>query len=148
MLLAPAGDLLQMSLRDWHLAILAEIRSMRRLGGADGGQGKPPRRSRRSPHGGAGDGTAPTVADVTSAIMAVTGEEMSSATVWKLGTGRGGNPTSRRSRHWRPFCLSFGYFGAGDAAALLTLLQVVEVSWDRSGLSRNCPRALDSWSWT
>jgi transcriptional regulator with XRE-family HTH domain len=79
-----------------------------------------------------------TNADVAAAITAATGEEMSSTTVWKLRTGRGGNPTFKTLTGLATFfAVPFGYFGggedgeaAGDAAALLTLLQDAEVSRD------------------
>lgn len=71
-----------------------------------------------------------TNADAAEAITAATGEEMSSTSIWKLRTGRGGNPTFKTLTALATFFkVPFGYFGdgedgetAGDLAALLAVL--------------------------
>jgi hypothetical protein len=72
-----------------------------------------------------------TNADVSAAISAATGEEMSSTSIWKLRTGRGDNPTFKTLTALATFFgVPFGYFGEGqeaqdiaDQAALVSLLR-------------------------
>jgi transcriptional regulator with XRE-family HTH domain len=79
-----------------------------------------------------------TNADVAEALTAATGEEMSSTSIWKLRTGRGGNPTFKTLTALATFFqVPFGYFGegedgetAGDQAALLAVLRDAGVSRD------------------
>jgi transcriptional regulator with XRE-family HTH domain len=69
--------------------------------------------------------------EIAAAITAVTGDDISNTTVWKLRTGRADNPTLKTlgtlSKFFR---VPIGYFGEGEEAedvagqvALLTLLR-------------------------
>lgn len=82
-------------------------------------------------------------AGVARAITAVTGEEISSSSVWKMRTGRGDNPTLGTLTALSEFFgVPLGYFGQGeeaesaaDQAALLALLR-------EDGISRAALRSL------
>jgi hypothetical protein len=84
-----------------------------------------------------------TNADIVEAVTAATGEEMSSTSIWKLRTGRGGNPTFKTLSALATFFrVPFGYFGDGeggetaeDEAALLAVLR-------GAGITREALRAL------
>lgn len=84
-----------------------------------------------------------TNADVAAAIMAATGEELSSTGIWKLRTGRGANPTLKTMTALAAFfSVPLGFFGEdedagmlGDHAALAALLR-------EKGVSREALRTL------
>jgi hypothetical protein len=72
-----------------------------------------------------------TNAEVAAAISAVSGEEMSSTSIWKLRTGRGENPTLKTMTALSVFFkVPLGYFGEdeeaesmADQVAMLALLR-------------------------
>lgn len=74
--------------------------------------------------------------DVAEAITAATGTEISSTGIWKIRTGRGGNPTLKTLGALCSFFgVPLGYFGEdedahakGDVVTLLSLLRVKGVS--------------------
>lgn len=70
--------------------------------------------------------------DVAKAVSAVSGEDLTRSTIWKLRTGRGDNPTLKTLKALRVFFRlpDIGYFDDGegaelaaDDAALLALLR-------------------------
>ena len=84
-----------------------------------------------------------TNADAAAAITAVTGEEMSSTSIWKLRTGRGDNPTLKTLTALATFFnVPIGYFGEGEEAESIedqiTLLALLR----EKGISRAALRSL------
>lgn len=56
-------------------------------------------------------------ADLAAALRAVTGDDISRSTVWKLRTGRQPNPTLRTLKTFATFFkVPIGYFGDGEEA--------------------------------
>lgn len=82
-------------------------------------------------------------ADAAAAIQESTGEEISSTTVWKLRTGRTGNPRFKTLKALSAFFkVPIGYFGENeDAEATADQLALLAVLRD-TGVDRSSLRAL------
>jgi transcriptional regulator with XRE-family HTH domain len=78
-----------------------------------------------------------TNADVAAAIMAATGEELSSTGIWKLRTGRGDNPTLKTMTALATFfSVPVGFFGEDQDAAILGDQAALAALIREKGLSR------------
>jgi hypothetical protein len=82
-----------------------------------------------------------TNADVAAAILAATGEELSSTGIWKLRTGRGDNPTLKTLTALASFfTVPIGYFGEGEDAAVLGDQAALAALLREGGVSRQTLR--------
>jgi transcriptional regulator with XRE-family HTH domain len=83
-----------------------------------------------------------TNADVAAAVLAATGEELSSTGIWKLRTGRGDNPTLKTLTALASFfSVPIGYFGEDEDAAVLGDQAAVAALLRDNGVSRAALRA-------
>lgn len=84
-----------------------------------------------------------TNADVAAAIMAATGEELSSTGIWKLRTGRGANPTLKTLTALATFfSVPIGFFGDDEDAEILGDYAALAAVLREKGISRASLRAL------